>query len=230
MRIECTVEVPRDASDISIGWFLDCVDLSNDSHVTISTQDQYTDTVHRIRSQLEITDMHVTDINNAYAGKYTCKILGDEEFIPSNLFRLPDSTELEVDLAFGTCSDGTIFSIEEVKCAEITENRTISMSLSCADPVAATSTPVIQSTSIPSLPTSTPVIHSSSVTTSHFPPLPLPTTNVPTVTDTSSSGPTIVWLYVVAAVAAVFLLIIIVMLILYVKICFSRHKCESQYI
>ena len=187
MRIECTVDVPRDASDISIGWFLDCMELSNDSHVAIHSQDQYTDTVRQITSQLVIIDM-----NDDYAGEYTCNILGDQEFIPSNHFRLPDSTELEVALGLGLCpiNHNIIFSIEEVKCAEITENRTIPMSLSCANPVAATShagtttspTPVIQPTPTPFVMTS---LHTSP--RSYLPhllhnstfsliPLPVPTT------------------------------------------------------
>ena len=227
MRIDCTVEVPRDASNISIGWFLDCMELSNDSHVAIRSQDQYTDTVRQITSQLVITD-----INDDYAGEYTCNILGDEEFIPSNLFRMPNSTELEVERAIGLCPSNYIFSIEEVKCAEITENRTIPLSLSCADPVAATShtgtttspTPVIQPT--PTTIVTTSLHHNS---TFSLIPLPVPTTTVPTTTDssdTSSSDYTTVWTYAVAVVAAVLLLIIIVMLVLYVKIYFKRHKGE----
>ena len=237
MKINCTVEVPRDASDISIGWFLDCMELTNDSHVAIHSQDQYTDTVRQITSQLVITDM-----SDDYAGEYTCNILGDVDFIPSNLFRMPDSTELEVDLGLGLCPINHIFSIEEVKCAEITENRTIPMSLSCADPVAATShtgtttspKPVIQPTPTPLVMTSlhtSPrpslphLLHNS---TFSLIPLPVPTSTVPTTTDssdTSSSDYTTVWTYAVAVVAAVFLLIIIV-LILYVKIYFKRNKGE----
>ena len=40
MELECTVEVPRNASDISIGWFLDCMELTNDSHITVLSQDE----------------------------------------------------------------------------------------------------------------------------------------------------------------------------------------------
>ena len=176
------MEVPRDASDISIGWFLDCMELSNDSHVTIHSQDQYTDTVRQIRSQLVITDM-----NDDYAGEYTCNILGDEEFIPSKLLLLPDSIGLEVYLGLGPCRINVIFSIEEVKCAEITENRTIPMSLSCADPVAVTShagttitsTPVIQSTPTPSLPPPFRLSHPHSLSPSLLTPTPQPPNQPP---------------------------------------------------
>ena len=64
MELECTVEVPLNASDISIGWFLDCMELTNDSHITLLSQDQYTDTTRRIRSQLTISD-----ITDDYAGE-----------------------------------------------------------------------------------------------------------------------------------------------------------------
>ena len=236
MRINCTVEVPRDASDISIGWFLDCMELSNDSHVTISTQDQYTETVRRIKSQLVITDM-----NDDYAGEYTCNILGDEEFIPSNLFRLPDSTYLEVYMSLGPCRINEILSIEEMKCAEITENRTIPMSLSCADPVAVTShagttitsTPVIQSTPTPSLLAALPM---SSLPISSLPSYtPAPSTprtttppSSPIVTDPTDSSatddPKSIWLYVVVAVAAVFFMIIIILAIVFVGMCLRRQQ------
>ena len=230
MKIDCTVEVPRDASDISIGWFIDCMELGNDSHTAIHSQDQYTDTVRQITSQLVINDM-----SDDYAGEYTCNILGDEEFIPSNLFRMPDSTELEVVLGLGLCPINHIFSIEEVKCAEITENRTIPMSLSCADPVAATShagtttspTPFVM-TSLPTSPRPS-LPHLLHTSTFSYIPLPVPTTTVLTTTDssdTASGDHTTVWTYAVAVVAAVFLLIIILMLILYVKIYFKRHKGE----
>ena len=238
MRINCTVEVPRDASDISIGWFLDCMELSNDSHVTIRSQDQYTDTVRRIRSQLVITDM-----NDDYAGEYTCNILGDEEFIPSNLFRLPDSTYLEVYISLGLCPVNPIeiFSIQEVKCAEITENRTIPMSLSCADPVAATShagttitsTPVIQSTPTPSLlaalpMSSLPISSLPSYTPSPSTPRTTTPLSSPIITDppdsSATDNPTSIWLYVVVAVAAVFFMIIIIMAIVFVGMCLRRQQ------
>ena len=166
MELECTVEVPRNASGISIGWFLDCMELTNDSHITVLSQDQYTDTIRRIRSQLTISG-----ITDDYAGEYTCNILGDEEYIPSDLFTLRDSSYYEVDGPLAPCNDGNVFAnIEETpqKCADITENRTIPMSLSCAEPAATTShytpmtsTPVVQTTPSPSLPISLPPSTSS---------------------------------------------------------------------
>ena len=50
------------------------MELTNDSRVTILTQDMYTATDHLIRSQLTIN--YITD---DYAGGYTCNILGDEK-------------------------------------------------------------------------------------------------------------------------------------------------------
>ena len=235
------MEVPRDASDISIGWFLDCMELSNDSHVTIRSQDQYTDTVRRIRSQLVITDM-----NDDYAGEYTCNILGDEEFFPSELFWLYDSLVLEVEIGFGPCPYDHYFSIEKVKCAEITENRTISMSLSCADPIAATShagttvtsTPVIQSTPTPSLPTSLPSLTPSLPLTTplHTNPStlqPAPTTSAPTAIDPSSTTAPVaspsIWLYIVVAVAAVLFMTMIVLLILCAGVCWNQSQSKLYY-
>ena len=75
LKVECTVEVPLNATDITIGWFMDCQQLTNDSHVTISHA-QVASEVFRIRSRLTISD-----ITDDYAGKYTCNMLGDAEYI-----------------------------------------------------------------------------------------------------------------------------------------------------
>ena len=251
MELECTVEVPLNASGISIGWFLDCMELTNDSHITVLSQDQYTDTIRRIRSQLTISD-----ITDDYAGEYTCNILGDEEYIPSDLFTLRDSSYYEVDGPLAPCNDGNVFAnIEEApqKCADITENRTIPMSLSCAEPAATTShdtpmtsTPVVQTTPSPSLSISLPPStssllhifpHTSTSSLPHIFPhtttLPSPTPNVPMVTDPQEDpsslpdDPRAIWLYVVVAVAAVFFMITVILAIICVGMCLRRSQSAT---
>ena len=56
MWLECAVEVPLDASDITIGWFLNCQQLTSlDSRVNIQSQVVLTD-IRRITSRLKIND------------------------------------------------------------------------------------------------------------------------------------------------------------------------------
>ena len=101
MRLECSVDVPLNATDITIGWFLDCQQLTNDSHVTISSQVQDATEVHRVTSRLVIN--YITD---DFAGEYTCNILGDEEYVPSDLFRPRDAEYLDEVSALGPCPEG----------------------------------------------------------------------------------------------------------------------------
>ena len=180
MRVECIVEVSLNDTDITIGWFMDCQQLSNDPLVTIESQVQVTAEVRRITSQLTIND-----ILDDYAGKYTCNMLGDEEYVPGNQLELGDSEKLELMRGLGACIDGTLFSGAPLseKCAVITEDNPVPMSLVCEDPPAnptSTSTPVLSLSS--SLSTSTmlssiPKIDSTVLLS------PSPTTSGPTSTD-----------------------------------------------
>ena len=167
MRIECIAEVPCNASDISIGWFLDCVELTNDSHVGISSQVQYSNLtdIRRIRSRLTISS-----ISDQYAGDYTCNLLGDEEYIPSDIFRLRDAMHYEIFNPLGECDDsGNVFANSEPapeKCADITENRTIPMSLSCAEPPVTTAHEPPATTTHYTPMSSTPVAYTSTLSAS----------------------------------------------------------------
>ena len=120
--MECTAEVPLDASNISIGWFLHCNQLYNNSDITIIS----VVSASTVRSQLTIENL-----SDRYAGKYTCNFLGDEEFIPSDPLSLPTGSEAAV---LGTpCALDLIHSKEEEKCTELLENGTIPLSLTCTD-------------------------------------------------------------------------------------------------
>ena len=144
MKLECTVEVPLNATDITIGWFLNCEQLSNDSHVTITPQVIQSTEVRRLRSQLRINDM-----TDDYAGEYTCNILGDEEYVPSDKFVLGDSNYLEVDFGLGPCPDGNVFTDAapaEEKCAVITEDNPIPTPLICETPPATSSQTLVTTT------------------------------------------------------------------------------------
>ena len=100
MKLQCIVEVPVNATEITIGWFLNCEQLNHGSHVAFEALIQLASQVRRIRSRLTISDL-----TDDYAGEYTCNILGDEEYIPSNPFDLGDRDFLEVDLALeGECT------------------------------------------------------------------------------------------------------------------------------
>ena len=159
MWLQCVVEVPLEATDITVGWFLNSQQLQNDSCAVIVVETQLESSIRRIISRLTIND-----ITDDYVGEYTCNIhvLGDEESIPSDIFMLHDSVYLEVDLALGPCpNNGDVLGSATPtgeKCADITENRTIPLSLSCEAPPSQqlhiTSTP-IRRTPAPPLPSIT---------------------------------------------------------------------------
>ena len=247
MKIECIAEVPRNARDISIGWFLDCVELTDDSHVEISVQVQDSE-ISKMRSNLTISP-----ITDEYAGKYTCNLLGDEEYVPSDIFTLRDSMYYELYSPLGQCDDsGDVFAnalAAPQKCADITENRTIPLSLSCAEPPATTShdTPVTSTlklvvyTSPPpstSSPTPSTSSHPHSLTSS--PTITVVFTTTPQKdTQTSLPGDHSTSHYL-AAVCAVLIMIIIILIVTFVlaKTCRRQSslisvneqnlKCESK--
>ena len=181
MKVQCIVEVPLNAADITIGWFMDCKQLSNDSNISIESEVQVAAEVRRIRSRLTING-----ITDDYAGKYTCNMLGDEEYVPGDQLELGDSDQLELMSSLGQCIDGALFpnAIPAAeKCAVITEDNPVPMSLVCEYPPTSTSTPVISlSSSLSSfiILSSIPTIgmHHSTVLLS-----PSPTTSRPTSTD-----------------------------------------------
>ena len=229
MKLQCIVEVPLNATEITIGWFLNCEQLNNGSHVAIVVQVQLVSQVRRIRSRLTISDL-----TDDYAGVYTCNILGDEEYIPSKPFDLGDRDFLEVELALeGPCVDGQVFNpnIGE-KCAVITEENPVPMSLVCDAPPA-TSSQILPSSSTPLVSTTSPPLPSSSSPPSLTPTTPpTPSDSTPSPTDPSVSTTTAatredatsLWLYVVVAVAAVFFMIIVVLAIVCVGMCVWRNK------
>ena len=254
MKIECIAEVPRNASDVSIGWLLDCVELTNDSHVEISVQVQDSEMtgIRNITSRLTISP-----ITDEYAGGYTCNLLGDEEYIPSDILTLHDSKKYEIFMPLGPCDDsGDVFAHAEPapqKCADITVNRTIPMSLSCAEPPATTShdtpmtsTPVVYTsatTSHDTPMTSTPVVYTSASPTSSLTPSPssltpspssvphIVTTPTPSPTaspkqdpPSSTSDSTSTWFYVVVTVAVVFFMIIVVLAIVCSGMCIRQKQ------
>ena len=249
MKIECLAEVPRNASDVSIGWFLDCVELTNDSHVEISVQVQDSEMtdIRSITSRLTISP-----ITDEYAGGYTCNLLGDEEYIPSDIFTLRDSMYYELYSLLSPCDDsGDVFVLAPAapqKCADITENRTIPMSLSCAEPPVTTfhDTPVTSTLVYTSPPPST--SSSTPSTSSHLPTL----TSSPTITvmftttpqkdpPTSLPGDLNSTSQYLAAVCAVLIMIIIILIVTFVLVKLCRRQsslitvngqnltCESLY-
>ncbi|CAI7997581.1 hypothetical protein GBAR_LOCUS2187 [Geodia barretti] len=181
MKVECTVEVPVNATDITIGWFMDCQQLSNDSHVTIEPQVQVTAQVRRITSQLTING-----ITDDYAGKYTCNMLGNEEYVPGDQLELGDSDELELMRSLGACIDGDLFpnSLQAPeKCAVITADNPVPMYLVCEDPPA---NPTSTSTFVLSLSSSSVILSSIHQIIVYNPTVllsPSPTTSQPTSTD-----------------------------------------------
>ena len=238
LRVECTSQVPVTATDVSIGWLLSCNPLSDDANITIVEE------VSNMTSYLEITSrLTIGNLSDDYAGKYGCTIMDsrDEEFIPSDLLELKTRFTLEIENARDSpCASSVVFSRAQPKCAELTENDTIPMSLSCADPaiqstafndiIMTSSSSVIQTTATP-LPTHPP---SSAVPSSFFTMSPS-LLNLPIVTEPSSdptkdpttsspSSPNAIWLYVVVALAAIFLLVIIVLAIVFVGMCLRRQQ------
>ena len=231
MKLQCIVEVPLNATEITIGWFLNCEQLNNGSHVGIEALVQPASEVRRISSHLTISDL--TDDS---AGEYMCNILGDEEYIPCNPFDLKDRDFLEVELALeGSCVDGQVFNPDiGEKCAVITEENPIPMSLVCDVPPA-TSSQILPSSSTPFVSTTSPHLSSSSTPsltqTTHPTPsdssvsLPSPTDpGVSTTTASTRENTTSIWLYVVVAVAAVFFMIIVVLAIVPVGMWVWRNK------
>jgi hypothetical protein len=234
MKVQCIVEVPLNAADITIGWFMDCKQLSNDSDISIESQVHVAadPEVRRIRSRLTIN--RITD---DYAGKYTCNMLGDEEYVPGDQLELGDSEELELESSLGQCLDGGALFPGAIpapeKCAVITEDNPVPMSLVCDAPPATssqsqpTSTPVV-------LPTSTSLPHPSSSSSSSSSPTLSPTnlsSSAPSPTDPivatslpTNQDPTSIWLYVVVAIAAVFFMIIVVLAIVCVGMCVRRNR------
>jgi hypothetical protein len=232
MKIECIAEVPRNASDVSIGWFLDCVELTNDSHVEISVQVQDSEMtdIRSITSRLTISP-----ITDEYAGGYTCNLLGDDEYIPSDIFTLRDSMYYELYSLLSPCDDsGDVFVLAPAapqKCADITENRTIPMSLSCAEPPVTTfhDTPVTSTLVYTSPPPST--SSSTPSTSSHLPTL----TSSPTITvmftttpqkdpPTSLPGDLNSTSHYLAAVCAVLIMIIIILIVTFVLVKLCRRQ------
>ena len=241
MWLECAVEVPLDASDITIGWFLNCQQLTSlDSRVNIQSQVELTD-IRRIRSRLTINDL-----TEDYVGGYTCNILGDEEYIPSDLFMLPTSRYLEVDLALETAcaDDGDVYGSDaagDEKCADITENITIPASLSCEAPpitssqqIHVTSTPILLTTSpSPSLTSLSSHLTTtrSATSTNPYTNSPIPTTTVPSPSfpntePTSSTTTNSTLLYVVVAVAAVFFIVTLILTVVFIAMCV--RCCRSK--
>ena len=230
MKIECTAEVPRNASDISIGWFLNCGELTNDSHLEISVQIQDSEMtgIRNITSRLTISP-----ITDEYAGGYTCNLLGDEEYIPSDIFMLRDSMYYELYSPLSGCDDsGDVFAnalAAPQKCADITVNRTIPMSLSCAEPPATTShntpmtsTPVLYTSASPSTSSLTPSL--SSVPHILATPTPAPTASPKQDPPSSTSNSTSTWFYVVVTVAVVFFMIIVVLAIVCGGMCIRQKQ------
>ena len=156
LKVECAVQVPVTATDISIGWSLNCNPLTNDANITIVEQ------VSNMTSYLEITSrLTIVNLSDDYTGKYVCSILGsqEEEFISINLLDLKTSLTLEFLHGLSSpCPSDLVFSRVQEKCAELTENNTIPVSLSCADPVIQSTAfgDVIMTTVIQTTTTSTP--------------------------------------------------------------------------
>ena len=160
MNLECAIEVPPNATEITIGWFLNCRQLMNDFHVSIWIQQQISSEVRRVRSQLTISDL-----TDDYVGEYTCNMLGNVEYVPSNHLTLRDADYLEVDAGLGSCPDnGFIFNpATEDRCALITHENPIPLSLVCETRPATSSSQIHPITSLTILNTS---IHLSFSSTS----------------------------------------------------------------
>ena len=104
MILNCTVEVPLQATEITIGWFINSMELNSSNIVSISSGIDIGTGFRRIHSQLKIVNM-----TDDFVGEYTCKMLGDdEEFIPSDSLRI-DHDELELHYGLGPCDNGNVF-------------------------------------------------------------------------------------------------------------------------
>ena len=160
MKLECIIEVPPNATEIIIAWNLNFQQLMNDSHVSIWTQEQIVNEVRRVRSRLTISDL-----TDDYVGDYTCNMLGDVVYVPSNQLTLRDADYLEYEDALGPCPDNgfIINPVREDRCALITHENPIPLSLVCETPPATSSSQVHPTTSLTILNTS---IHLPSSSTS----------------------------------------------------------------
>ena len=200
IRMSCIVEVPCSAS-ISMGWFVDnCDQLTNSTDVTITTQTQSAATNCQIESTLTIENL-----DDSYAGKYTCNILGDEEFIPSHPLSLQTFLDLINLLPVFPCAEGFVHTAYEMKCAELFINQDIPSSLSC------TATHIVETSSV-------------TVTLSPTPSSTQPTSTEPQEPPTSSPKSTAAWLYVVVAVTAVFFIIIMFL----IAVILGMYKMRQQ--
>lgn len=228
------MEVPPDAQNVSIEWYLGCEQLSNDSDVTIMPQDAYTETVHRQRSRLMIVNL-----SDKYAGKYTCKLIGDDELIPSDVFLLPTFSVLSETFALSSCPFEHVHSREEEKCAELSDDKVVLMLQSCTEPLVEftilEATPTIASYPKSPKPQLDPFLPSSTASltpiVSTSPVLLVPTSSLPPDIDkpVEPSRPEItsMWLYLVVAVAAVLFMIIIVLATVSVWKCVKQSKNSS---
>ena len=78
LKVECTVQVPVTATDVSIGLSLNYNPLTNDANITIVEQ------VSNMTSYLEMTSrLTIVNLSDDYSGKYGCNILGSKEEVYS---------------------------------------------------------------------------------------------------------------------------------------------------
>ena len=192
MKLECTIEVPPNATQITIGWFLNCKQLMNDSRVSIWTQEQITSGFCRVGSRLTISDS-----TDDYVGDYTCNMLEDVEYVPSNSLTLRDADYFLVEAALGPCPDnGLIYNpVIEDRCALITHENPIPQSLVCETPPATSSSQIHPTTSrtilntsihLPSSSTSPSLIHTLTPTADVTAAMPSPGDSM--VDSTASTG------------------------------------------
>ena len=202
--LECSVVAPSNDS-VSIGWFLDCDQLHNNSDISITSQ------VHA--ATMQKSRLTIMNMSDRYAGKYACNLLADEEFIPSDLFTLPTQPDLIATTGLTSCGVGFIQSRYQEKCAELSGKATIPIPQACTEPVTV-------STSSRDITTTT-INHSLSTST----PLSTSTLPLPNETKETSSRADAIWPYVMAAVAALLLLILILVAMLYMQKCI-RQSCR----
>ena len=194
MRLECAVEVPINAADITIGWFLNCQQLRNDSCVVkIQSHVQVVMDVRRIRSVLTINDL-----TDDFAGEYTCNMLGDVEYLPSNTFTLRDYNFLDRALELQPCPGRTVFTQPLFdKCALITEDDHPNPKCSFVISQITPTTSVVRS------------LHTSSITAA-FSSSSISLTPTSSPDEITAKDPTCAWLYVVVTVVPVLVVIIVI--------------------
>lgn len=195
------MEVPCSDTNISIGWFIDNCPLTNSTDVTITTQTQSAATNCRIQSNLTIENL-----NDSYAGRHTCNIVGGDEFMQSKPLNLLAVDALLLTLAVIPCAQDFVHTVDEMKCARFVENQTIPITPSC------TARDIIK-TSLPS--------ESSSTISSNTVFFPMPSSTMPTNTTSdevpiSDQSSRTIWPYIVIPILVVFFasIIIIVLVIL----------------